>query len=276
MLVFVSDKIFLNGEEMKKSVLTGVAALTLFDVAASATASAQNSNIPDVFLGTYAGIHGGYRWGEAEFTSAPYTIPSPGSGASVTFPGRNDEFSPDGGIIGLHLGHSKALQSNWIAGVEGDITWGSGDDGVSLSGVVSNVGGDAFAYTIRSEVEFNWQATLRARIGRVSGDWMYYATGGIAFLDVDWKENMTLTGVGIPGGSVSFAHNDSDIQVGFVVGGGVEKAINDKWTARGEYLYENFGSFSVRHGASTPPQVGNLGDIDAHKLRFGLTRKIGG
>lgn len=259
---------------MRTGVAAGVAALSLFDIAIAETAVAQDTAPADLWTGWYAGGHGGYRWGEAEFSSAPYTTVLPMGGGAVTFPGRNDSFHPDSGIAGLHGGHNLPAGANWVLGAEGDFTWGWGEDAVNLMGNLTSISGDAFAYTIRSEVEFNWQATLRGRLGYASGDWLVYGTAGVAFLDVEWNETMTVTRAFA--GSATYRHSKDDIQVGLAIGGGLEKMLNDRWSVRGEYLYENFGSINVPHGATSPPQIGKLDDIEAHKVRFGITRKIGG
>lgn len=260
---------------MKKSVAVAAAAVSLFDIAAAATASAQEISTPSIFDGWYAGVHGGYRLGDATFRSAPYTTTLPGGGGAVTFPGRNDKFEPEGGLVGLHLGHNARQGPNWLVGAEADFTWGEGDDGVFHSGTLTSISGDAFAYTIRSEMDLRWQASLRARIGYISGSWLFYATGGVAFLKVDWEDNVTVQRqppAFFP--LLSFHNEASNVNIGPVVGGGIEKAFGQRWSGRVEYLYEYFYDMTAPHGVTVPAQAGRLEDIEAHKFRFGLSRAI--
>ncbi len=232
----------------------------------------------DTWTGWYGGVHGGYRWVDADFSSPAYTATV--GGFLFAFPARNENYDLDSAIVGLQLGYNKKHpNSNWLWGIEGDFTWGWGDDSVANSGTLNTnfptVGTINFQQF--SEVEANWQATLRARLGWVDGPWLYYATAGIAWMDVEWRDSLAAQGVLGVAGAFSFNHSDDFTVVGLALGAGVEKELNNPlWRARLEYLYEHFGdSESVRHGATNPGQIGTLEIDDAHKIRIAISRKIG-
>jgi outer membrane immunogenic protein len=254
----------------KSAALAGLAALTLLDISAATPAAAQGAS---PFQGFYAGAHAGYFTGDANFKSAPYTFPLGGDTFSI--PGRNDSFDFDGFIGGAHGGVNFATLGNFLFGVEGDWTWLGDKDSVSASGAGVGIGGDGFTFQRRSEIELEWQGTVRGRIGVVNGNTLFFATAGVAFLNADWSETglFTNTDSGI---SVTANHSDSDTLVGGVVGGGIEIAVTPTIIVGADYLYENFGSSdSLPHGFAAG-QTGKIDDLEIHKVRARVSIKFGG
>lgn len=233
-------------------------------------AAAQENTSP--FVGPYIGAHAGYAWADATFRSEPYTAIL---SENVPVDGRNDKFDLDGGLVGGHLGYSVVTSGNILFGIEGGLTHLGNKDTVSSS-VALQENGEDFILSHRSELELDWQATLRGRLGVVSGNKLFYGTAGVAFLNADWKETATAFDDQV---NTTFVlnHSASETLTGFVVGGGVEFALSDRATLGTEYLYENFGSFgSAPFGHNTPAQMGHIGDIDVHKLRVRVNFKLGG
>lgn len=253
---------------MKKTALTALLALGLAEISASTPASAQGI---DTFTGRYIGAHAGYVAGNADFTSAPYSATGP-TGGPFPIPGRNDSFDSDGLLAGVHGGINYLLGTKLIGGAEADWTWLGKDDSVSGSG--TGVAGDGFAFQYRSNLEFEWQSTLRGRLGFVTGNRLFFATAGVAFLAVDWSETATVENTG-SGASRTLTHSDSDILVGGAVGGGIEIALSPKMVFGADYLYEFFENFTVPHG-SEPGLTGKIDDIDIHKVRVRISIKLGG
>jgi outer membrane immunogenic protein len=70
---------------------------------------------------------------------------------------------------------------------------------------------------------------------------LVYATGGLALTDLEvsntFSDNDT---AGAVGGS-----STSKLKAGWTVGGGLEYALWQNWTIRGEYLYFDLGSVST-------------------------------
>src|SRR5215510_5855898 len=126
----------------KRAILTGLASLTLFDVA-SATAADLGVKAPIVkapvpvapiydWSGFYVGAHAGYRWADPELTSAPYTFSVPGSGPH-TYAARDERYRANGGIVGGQAGYNVMLSPAILAGLEGDFSWGSAKSSRSTS-----------------------------------------------------------------------------------------------------------------------------------------------
>ena len=250
----------------KHKLLAGLASLTLFDIAAASAADMAVTmpvkapvSPPAIYnwTGAYVGAHAGYRWADAQFTGAEYDF------GPVGFPARSNGLQPNGGIFGAHLGYNFMLSPTVLAGIEGDWTWGSARDGVTGT----SLDGASF---FSSRFKLNWQATIRGRLGVVNGPWMFYATGGVAFINVRWSET-----VNILSGTIIDSWTYKSTRTGWTVGAGLEHMLNPNWLARIEYLYENFGSFKVPFGVTTEPQIGRI-ELDAHKVRVGISYKFGG
>lgn len=234
---------------MKQSVSWSLLALSIWVISAIPV-QAQD------FSGTYFGAHFGYRWVDTDLTSPPYVVDF------VAIPPRAESFNTDGVIVGVHLGHMAKLSPNWYLGLEGDIAagWGSDHKQASFSDIYDEGG-----FTGRSGLKANWQGTIRARLGYASGQWMVYATGGFAFMDIDWSDSLT------PNFGSTYTAQKSDLLTGWVLGGGFEIMLDPKWTLRTEYLYEDFGSTSVPLAGTT--ERGSI-DVTAHKLRIGVSYKF--
>ena len=239
---------------LRKQILTGLASLTLLDIAA---AQAQ-------WEGFYVGGHAGYRWSDANFTSPAYSFTIPFS-QTTFFPARSENYSLNGSIVGLHTGYNFMLSPIFLAGIEGDWTWGSGKDNSSATFIITD--GTAIR---SSEVKMTWQATIRGRLGVVNGQWLFYGTAGAAFIHVKWSDSLSASG-SFP--AIAAAWSENDTLAGWTVGGGIERMVNPNWFFRLEYLYENFGSFNVPHGFG--PQTGKLDIGDVQKVRVGFSYKFG-
>lgn len=118
----------------------------------------------------------------------------------------------DGWLLGATIGYN--LQTGvWVWGIEGDLdyTW--------IKGNTTNAVG---AYEIKDPVV----GSLRGRIGYSFDRWLPYITGGLAFGQVK---------IDGPTG------HETDTNVGWTVGAGLEYAFLGAWSAKIEYLYADLG-----------------------------------
>jgi outer membrane immunogenic protein len=158
----------------------------------------------------------------------------------------NSNFNePDGAFGGGQIGY------NWqrgriVFGLEGDIQ-------------ASDINASSAVPFGTSRTDIDWFSTVRGRLGFASGPWLFYGTGGVAFADVnnrvDVAPNLTL-------------HN-SDTQVGYAVGGGVEWAFAKNWSAKAEYLYLGLGDDTLS-GGGNKVRVNN----DIQTVRVGLNYRF--
>ena len=106
------------------------------------------------------------------------------------------------------------------------------------AGVPALLSGDFLS--VNGKAALSWLGTTRARVGFVAtpdNRLMIYATGGVAY------------GGGTSNFSVFdsttgsfFTGSPSSTRVGWVIGGGVEYAVTNNITIKGEYLYADLGS----------------------------------
>ncbi len=236
--------------------LKGVAVVALMAVG---TVAAQAADLPTrkeapapVFVpppftwtGFYVGLNAG---GLAPSGGRSASIFDPNAAANGAF------LSADfpGGLGSQSVGFIGGGQAgyNWqtgafVLGVETDF------DGTTNSKSFNNVGvpfagagvpallqGDFLS--VNGKAALSWLGTTRARVGFVAtpdNRLMIYGTGGVAY------------GGGTSNFSVFdsttgsfFTGSPSSTRVGWVVGGGVEYAITNNWTIKGEYLYADLGS----------------------------------
>jgi len=153
---------------------------------------------------------------------------------------------------GLQAGYDYQFSPNFVAGIEGQYSWLSGNVGAVFPG--------SFAYT-------NNQRGLGSITGRVGYTWgpgLLYVKGGYAYSDN--SEQVTLGGV-----PVAFATN-GDHSNGWTVGVGVEYMFAPNWSAKAEYQYYNFGSATFTAPAGLVP-VGSF-TTDDHTITAGVNYRF--
>lgn len=130
-----------------------------------------------------------------------------------------------GVIGGVEAGYNYQI-GRAVLGIEGDVSWSS------LNGTTA-AAPDPVAQTYSSRP--NALGTVRGRLGWAFDRLLVFGTGGAAFADLHeqfvWANNLTAS----PGAEVT----------GWTVGGGLEYAFGDHWTAKAEYLHVGFPDRTV-------------------------------
>jgi outer membrane immunogenic protein len=177
-----------------------------------------------------------------------------------------------GFYAGLHAGYG------WS-----DVDWQEGGFSASHSGEGALAGGQVgfnlqagrLVYGIEADLSsawieggndgccghsIDWLYSVRARAGFTSADnrWLIYATGGAAWADIAYRSS-DLSG-------------HSETQLGWVAGGGVERALTPNLTARVEYLYYDFERITAPPGSlgAAPTDL----DPSTQTVRFGVNYKF--
>jgi len=129
----------------------------------------------------------------------------------------------------------------------------------------------AFSGTFDSELNVDWFGTVRARLGLAEEKALFYVTGGLAYGGVDFAGSYSNVG--------TVRLNSDETEVGFAVGGGVEVALDSRWSLKAEYLYVDLGEIDAK---ATFPAVGTVteiyeaeADVAFHAVRVGLNYKLG-
>jgi outer membrane immunogenic protein len=157
------------------------------------------------WTGFYAGLHGGYGWGDL-------------SGVDLS-----------GGFVGGQVGYNwQAGASPWVFGLEVDSAWAN-------LGSSNGVAGPGLLVAVDSDV--NYIGSFRGRIGYAWDRTLLYATGGVA-----WANNQVT--VAVTSGPFFAGLSDSKFHVGGTIGAGVEYAFTPYLSGKAEYRYTAYGSES--------------------------------
>jgi len=211
---------------MKKTMLVGVGAALI----AIAPANAADLGRRPVYkapppavvpapafswTGCYIGGNVGGGWGR-KTASAPNLAP----GISVSG-------DTDGVIGGGQIGCNYQFAPNWVIGIEGDGSAADikGDRTATLLGIT----GTAHAKT-------DWIATVTGRLGWAADRWLIYAKGGAAWAGDKYSADIPIFNEHVEA---------SETRVGWTVGGGVEWAFWQNWSAKVEYDFYDFGTRDV-------------------------------
>lgn len=229
-------------------------------IAAAVPFAAQSADIPQYtpppvvtavpawdWSGFYVGLNAGYGWGQNDGVTMGFTDPG-GTWfgpclAAGSCPGGLSH-SSDGFVGGAQIGYNWQIDQFLIGG-EADISWADiqGSTGIA-NGTVST--------------RADWLSTVRARAGVAIDRVLIYGTGGIAFTDMKTELN----------GPVGFS-SDSQNLTGWTIGAGVELALTENLSMKGEYLYTDFGDKDYGIGGTTVPV-----SLDGSTVRLGLNYRL--
>jgi outer membrane immunogenic protein len=214
---------------------------------------------PPTWTGFYVGGNVGYSWGpwDASSNQKVFNFES-----TTTTPKVN------GMIGGLQAGYNWQYNSQWVFGIEADIqitgekskqSWGDPELPVPPlpaqgNDFVPRVGGPA---SLSSEWDLPWFGTARARAGYLATPTsLFYATGGLAFGESQYKFNFSQPGAAAVPLPTSYALSSSQTRLGYAVGAGAETKLDKNWSVKFEYLYVDLGTASI-----------NTTDIDGQPFR---------
>ena len=113
---------------------------------------------------------------------------------------------------------------------------------------VPNASKDTFSLAASSESD--WMTTVRGRIGYAHDRLLLYFTGGLAV--VNRKFSQTLIQTNFAPGFVETGSASATKHVP-IYGGGLEYALWNGWSLKGEYLYANLGELAFSSAGSCPP-----------------------
>lgn len=268
-----------------KSVFLGTAfaALCLTLPAFAADMPARYAKAPPMvspaynWSGFYVGVHAGYTFGEDDnVITTGQLAANIANVAGGARPGQV-RFDRDGFIGGGQIGYNWQSNPNWVFGFEADISYVD-------SRRTANVGTFSLPTAAPPNVPLNntfrsgmeYFGTVRGRIGYAWDRTMVYATGGLAYGDVE--NSATFFG---PAGQIQFVGGGRRVETGYTVGGGIEHAFSPNWSLKAEYLYYDLGSNTVNVAVVPGSGGGGTGyntrfENDGHIVRGGLNYKFGG
>jgi outer membrane immunogenic protein len=181
---------------------------------------------------------GGNVGGTTERVTNDYTAPGPGfpgfiAGDQVAISvGSSNAFSQSTVTFGAQAGYNYQFNHVGLIGVELDI------NRLGFSNSVNVTFPTPFAGPVNSMTSqsMDWLFTARARLGLIFADrWLAYGTAGLAVVNVGFSETNIYSPAFNAAGVDSI--NLGTTQTGFTAGGGLEYAIADHWSIKGEYLH---------------------------------------
>ncbi|MDQ0509507.1 outer membrane protein [Ancylobacter amanitiformis] len=221
---------------------------------------------PPVFTwtGFYLGGNFGYGWGESSAPWRDYLNYKYLGWDQNSYGGAAD---PEGWFGGFQFGYNYQFANNVVLGAEADFQFGSITGNLDYFGVRTSPGNfDQQFGSIETEIESF--GTVRARMGYAMDRFLPYVTGGLAWGNVKVSEgwNSYLNGNLQPllGGS----NSASETLWGWTLGGGIEYAVTDNWTVKGEYLYTDLGDISWNGSTNT------RADVSLQTLKMGVNYKF--
>ncbi len=190
-----------------------------FGLAMSGAAQSGDMEVPTStydWTGGYVGLQVGYGWGD---TQPIYNVTS------------QADVNMKGFLGGLDAGYN-IQTGNIVLGLEVDASL------VDISGSLQGSPNTPCVFSAPSvycTANVNWLTTGRIRAGYAINNVMPYITGGLALGGVEGTFDF--------GGACNCFVDDKAL--GYVVGGGIEWAVTEKWTTKAEFLYVNLGTPSI-------------------------------
>lgn len=170
--------------------------------------------------------------------------------------------------------------SKFVIGVEGEVGY------LHLSGSRQDVNARSAGLSPIDSVDSSrigdWYGVLAGRAGFTANRALFYVKGGVAFVDHASSFNDSCIGAGAPGCGPGFLviNRNNNTQVTYAVGAGIEYALNNNWSIKGEYLYLGTNKSYTSSAISVAAPAGVLftnttSDPGVHTGKIGLNYRWG-
>jgi outer membrane immunogenic protein len=210
---------------------------------------------PFTWTGFYIGGNLGGAWAHGNVTDSLFGINFNNGSNNGVFIG--------GGQVGFNYQFS-----NYVLGVEGDFDWAANNNNTGTGVVVPGVG------TFQEPANNRWVATVAGRFGVAFDRWLVYGKAGGGWVGSD---SFTITNV-TTGASIggSNNNNNNNTNSGWLVGGGVEWAFANNWSAKIEYDFLGLSSQTFTSpGIILPGDTFSSGNRNIQMAKFGVNYKFG-
>jgi high affinity Mn2+ porin len=215
------------------------------------------------WTGFYVGGNIGLATGNSNWTANDTTQgAAPVSGSLSMYQSPNAFYESGSWLMGVQGGYNYMLRNRIVLGVEADATFPAFQNLSGLStGGITNFNSPTLGPATYSETMLA-SGTVRARIGYAPGNWLFYATGGLAWT-YD-SQDLTQLGPGVDESRLLW-------RFGWAAGAGVEVPIAPSWTLKAEYLWTGFPTQTVDY-----PQSGQRisSDLSLQQIRLGLNYRF--
>jgi len=176
------------------------------------------------WAGFYVGGNGGYAWATTD-TSTVSLNPVVAGLFETT-----GSHSLNGGFGGGQIGYNFFPFPHFLLGVEGDGDWADLTNNTTICADASRCS--------NFDRKDNWFATARVRMGYVLDDWLFYGTGGFAWVGTQTTRTIVAAPESVLVGQSAATSTNS--RTGWTLGGGVEYGFWRNWSVNVEYRYMQF------------------------------------
>jgi outer membrane immunogenic protein len=231
------------------SVVSAVVSVGCASVALAGEYSSLKDDTASSWGGAYIGLHAGKQFdGGVTYEDQ--------EASDFDGPGHPMHDEVEGWLGGLHAGYNHQF-GNLVVGVEASIDAGNQD--------AHRLEVPALNYVTDTEV--NYMASIAGRAGLAFDRFFFFGKAGVAYIDYDYSASFQ------QGNLITARSHDFD-DFGYVVGGGVEYALTDRFTIGAEYEHYDFGSQTdgIQREAGCCGDDVLKADVDANiiKARLGM------
>ena len=244
----------------------------VFALGCASNGFAADIVVPPPVAPTWSGFYAGATAGGAWASFDPRTVAA------------NNKFDPAANITGVDAAGMQSINprsftggleagynwqwGNWVAGLEADLE-SRHLEGLAINGGTYPAAG-AGTLAISTSINSNWLFTARPRLGYAVNNWLFYVTGGLALT----SQSATFM---FADAASTEAGTFATTKAGGVVGGGVEMALGDRWSVKGEYLFADFGQTTATGSLSKVPAqiLSHSTDLKENIARLGINYHFG-
>ena len=222
------------------------------------------------WAGFYFGGFGGFKFSSVDLDlslGGEWNLNLPGKAFTEEQGSRDldNDGAEAGGLIGYNF-----QRGCWVFGLEADggYLWArnSSDTGYFVPP------GGRIPLHIRSSFQTHYLFTFAPRVGYSIGRWLPYMTGGLAAGDLDYKQELAF-----PTGPTSHeGGDDSETNVGWMVGGGLQYTLTDHWSLRAQYQFIDLGDidFDSDFPGPTVAPAHHRAELREHNASFAIIYKF--
>ncbi len=237
-----------------KSLMKKFALIVMLVCAVSVTARAgsepsgkESATVAAAACHNWAGLYiGGFGAYSYDTVDVDLELTGPGWGSFpvekgiVQGEGQHDLGHSAGELGGL-IGYNWQYRPCWIFGLEVD---GGGLWGRKSYGTGAFLpGGNFDPEHIETSFKTHYLTTVGFRVGHAWGNLLPYVIGGLAIADSDFSQVI----YNIPASSFQQGRSKDNTDVGGMVGAGLQYALTDHWSVRGQYEFIDLGTFDFHH-----------------------------
>lgn len=224
------------------------------------------------WTGFYGGENGAYTWTDGPADHAPdglWAVAGDAAGSAFNAANGSSPERPHSSLGGGQLGFNYQIE-NIVLGLEGDLSY----TGLDTTTVVSGAPRTTESLVFTPDVSSHWLSTMRGRFGTSIDRLLVFATGGLAVAGRNFSNGYTVLS---PDGQDFSIGTNSRVAAGYAFGGGLEYALTNHWTLKGEYLHADLGaggSFMPGDAASPVTSGYRQSDLSENVVRAAINYKF--